>query len=59
MRYVIILAIGICIGYGYGFRDAKQNDKTVVERVVDRVGGSTRDNMKTDVDRKMREVEQH
>jgi hypothetical protein len=58
MRYVIILAIGICIGYGYGFRDSKQNDKTVVERIVERVGGSTRDNMKTDVDRKMREVEQ-
>ncbi|HZS58853.1 MAG TPA: hypothetical protein VFA43_06260 [Gemmatimonadaceae bacterium] len=50
LKYAILLVIGLCVGYSLGFQDAKQNDQNVVARLVTRVGGSNRDNMKTDVD---------
>ena len=51
-KYIVILCIGVAIGYTYGFRDAKTNTENVVERIVARVGGSSRENVKTDVDKK-------
>jgi hypothetical protein len=53
LKYVILLVAGLCIGYSLGFQDAKQNDENVVARLVQRVGGSNRENMKTDVDAQM------
>lgn len=53
LKYVILLVIGVCVGYSLGFQDAKQNDQNVVARLVLRVGGSNRDNVKTDVDAQM------
>ena len=57
LKYVFVLAVGIAIGYFYGFGDAKKNDENVVTRVVERVGGSTRGKYSTDVDAKMQAVE--
>lgn len=51
VRTLLILAIGVAIGYVYGYKDAKTHDKTVVERVLDRVGGSARGRYSSDVDR--------
>ena len=59
MRYVILLVIGVCIGYQFGFHDAQQNDKTIVTRIVERLGGVTRDHMKNDVDSQMNQLERH
>jgi hypothetical protein len=53
MKYVIILAVGVAIGYGYGFSDAQVNKKTIVSRIVDRVGGSNRDEFRNDIDGRM------
>ena len=53
LKYAILLVIGLCVGYSLGFQDAKQNDQNVVARLVTRVGGSNRDNVKTDVDAAM------
>jgi len=52
-KFIIVLVVGIAIGYFYGFDDAKKNDVTVVERVVDRVGGSNRGKYRTDIDKQM------
>jgi len=57
LKYVILLVIGVCVGYSLGFQDAKQHDENVVERLVGRVGGTNRENMKTDVDGQMDKVE--
>jgi len=57
LKYVILLVIGLCVGYSLGFQDAKQHDQNVVSRLVDRVGGTNRENMKTDVDDQMDKVE--
>ena len=53
MKYVIILAIGVAIGYGYGFSDAQVHKKSVVTRLVERVGGSNRDQYRNDIDGQM------
>lgn len=57
LKYVILLVIGICVGYSLGFQDAKQNDQNVVARLVTRVGGANRENVRTDVDAQMDKVE--
>ena len=57
-KYIILLVIGIAVGYQLGFRDAAAHKPHVMERVVSRAGGSHRENMKTDVDKEMRRLEQ-
>ncbi|MCE2899972.1 MAG: hypothetical protein ACK6DP_08355 [Gemmatimonas sp.] len=49
-RFLFVLAIGVAIGYGYGWKDAHQHDKNIAERIVERIGGETRDRMGNDVD---------
>lgn len=49
-KYLFLLAIGVAIGYGYGWKDAQRHQKNVFERAVERVGGETRDRMGNDVD---------
>ncbi len=49
-KYSFILAIGVAIGYGYGWKDAHAHEKNVAERVVDRIGGETRERMGNDMD---------
>lgn len=53
MKYVLLLAIGVAIGYGYGFSDAQVNRKNIVSRIVDRVGGSNREEFTNDIDDRM------
>jgi hypothetical protein len=49
-KFLFALAIGIALGYNYGWNDAQENEKIVYERVVDRIGGSNRDLVGNDVD---------
>ncbi len=49
-KFLLILAVGVAIGYGYGWKDAQKNDKNVAERLVERIGGETRERMGNDVD---------
>ena len=52
MKLVILaLVVGIAIGYGYGFKDAKIHKKSVVERTLDRVGGKNRGAYNNDIDK--------
>ena len=57
LKFVFAPVVGIGIGYFYGFDDAKKHDENVVERVVDRVGGSNRGKYNTDVDKQMEAAE--
>ena len=56
-KFIVVLVVGIAIGYFYGFDDAKKNDANVVERVVDRVGGSNRGKYRADIDKQMESAE--
>ncbi len=55
---ILIIAIGIGLGYWFGFKDAQTHREDVVTRIVHRVGGSNRENFRTgDVDSRMERLE--
>ncbi|MGH7662862.1 MAG: hypothetical protein ACRENI_00970 [Gemmatimonadaceae bacterium] len=53
LKYVLVLVAGIVIGYFYGFSDARTHEHNVIERTVERVGGSNRDKYRNDIDARM------
>ena len=42
VKTLLILAVGVVIGYSYGYKDAKHHDRTVYERLIDRAGAAAR-----------------
>ena len=52
-RTLFLLALGAAAGYTVGFRDARAHRQTIVERVIDRAGGSTRGKYNSDIDAEM------
>jgi predicted negative regulator of RcsB-dependent stress response len=57
LKLLLILAVGVVIGYQYGWDDAQVNDKPVAERLLEQVGGKTRNAMRNDVDQQYRAVD--
>ena len=55
-KFCFILAVGIALGYGYGWKDAQVNEKHIAERLVDRIGGETKDKMNSDADATARDI---
>ena len=55
-KFILILAIGIAIGYSYGWKDAQTNKHNVVERLVSRVGGKNRGAYDTNLDKQVESV---
>ena len=56
-KFLFALVIGLAAGYFVGFKDARRNQENIVARVVARVGGDTRDRVKTDFEKTEREAE--
>ncbi len=52
-KLLLVLTLGVVIGYHYGWSDAQVNDKPIAERLLDQVGGKTREAMGNDVDKKL------
>ena len=50
LRTLLLLVIGIAIGYFLGFGDAQSNERNFVERLVDRAGAGMRDSLRNDID---------
>ena len=50
MKFLLVLTIGVVIGYGVGYRDAKVYGRSIVTRTVERIGGSNRENFNNDLD---------
>ena len=48
----MLLAIGVAIGYTYGYKDARRHDRPVVERLIDRAGASARGKYDSNIDRR-------
>jgi hypothetical protein len=57
MQKVIILVVGLIAGYTFGFKDAKAHDKNIATRAIGKIGGGSRDRVKSTVDEKMKEAE--
>ncbi len=56
-KFLLMFCVGLAAGYFVGFRDAQTNETHAVARLVERAGGSHRDNMKTDIDTEMGRLE--
>ena len=55
-KVLLLIGIGVAIGYGYGWKDAQLHEKNIAERLVDRIGGDNKENMRSDADATTREV---
>ena len=62
MRTFFLLAAGLAVGYWYGFRDAQTHTQPLQRRmageIAQKAGGASRTRVQSDVDAKMRRVEQ-
>ena len=58
-KALLLLAIGVALGYTWGWRDAQVNDLDVVSRIVSQVGGSTRGELRNDPDHLLDSLERH
>jgi hypothetical protein len=56
-RFLVLLFVGVAIGYNMGFRDARKHKQPVQERVLERIGGSTRGKYNQDIDRQIESAE--
>ena len=54
--FAFALALGISIGYFYGFADARKHRQNVVSRTVAKVGGKNRENFRNDIDKRTENV---
>lgn len=57
MRYAIILVVGLVAGYTFGFKDAKTHDVNIAIRAIGKIGGGSRERVKSTVDEQMKEAE--
>lgn len=57
MKLLLVLALGLVLGYAYGFKDAKTHQRNIASRMIDRAGGSNRDNFNNDIDRRTRDAQ--
>lgn len=56
MRYIVLLVVGLAIGYFGGFQDAQKHKQNIIERLVGRAGGATRGKYGTNVDSTMKDA---
>jgi hypothetical protein len=57
MKFLFVLMIGLAAGYHLGFKDARLHHTTVVTRIIDQVGGSSRGKYSNDIDKQMERQE--
>jgi hypothetical protein len=58
-KALLLLAIGVALGYTWGWRDAQVNDLDIVSRVVSQVGGNARAELRNDPDHLLDSLERH
>lgn len=57
LRTLLLLVVGLAIGYSFGFHDAKVHRLDIVARAVQAAGGSVRGDVGNNVDGMMDSVE--
>jgi len=57
MRNIVILIVGLAVGYSFGYKDARTHDENIVTRIIGKVGGSSRDKVRSNADKTLEEAE--
>lgn len=58
-KAILFVAIGLALGYWFGFQDRGNHQRDIVTRLVDRAGGSVRGDVKNDPDKLMDSLDSH
>lgn len=58
-KVLFLIAIGVAVGYWWGWKDAQVNQEDVITRLVQQAGGKTRASIKSDADQTMDSLERH
>ena len=58
-KALVLVVIGVAMGYAWGWRDAQINESDVVPRIVSQVGGSHRADLKNDPDHLLDSLQRH
>jgi hypothetical protein len=53
MKFLLALALGVAGGYYLGFSDGSEGKPSIVTRLVERVGGTSRGRVANDIDATM------
>ena len=56
-KILFILAVGVAIGYAYGYKDARTHDTSIVTRTVDKIGGKARGQYRYDENQETQSAE--
>lgn len=56
-KFILILALGVAIGYSYGWQDAQVHEVHIAERFVQQIGGGVKDDVGGSVDGRMDKVQ--
>ncbi|MCU0635785.1 MAG: hypothetical protein MUE41_13000, partial [Gemmatimonadaceae bacterium] len=56
LKYILVLAVGVAIGYGYGWQDAQTHEAHIAERFVQQIGGEVKGEVDGSVDSRMDRV---
>ncbi|MGQ0647265.1 MAG: hypothetical protein ACT4P7_06810 [Gemmatimonadaceae bacterium] len=56
-KMLLMLVVGVAAGYQVGWNDAQKHDQSIVERTIEKVGGSTRGKYQNDVDKQLERLE--
>lgn len=56
-KYSLILGLGVALGYSYGWKDAHAHQQHVAERLLEQIGGDSKDKVNGDIDAQMNRAE--
>jgi len=56
-KFLLILCLGVALGYGYGWKDAHLHEQNVAERMVGMIGGDNKEKVSGDIDAQMVQAE--
>ena len=56
-KTLFILAVGVAIGYAYGYKDARTHETSIVTRAIDQIGGKARGKYRYDDTRDVQSAE--
>ncbi len=56
-KLLLILGLGVAIGYSYGWKDAHLHDQHIAERLIGQIGGASRSMVSGDIDARMNKAD--
>ena len=56
-KVLFLLLVGVVLGYWLGFNDAQLNAENIAVRLINQVGGKTRETVRSNTDRELDSLE--